>query len=49
MTAKEVLEKIREKDKKGEYILSDVGAMGLIFAFRAEEKEKEDKGQGQLF
>jgi hypothetical protein len=49
MTAKEVVDKIREQDKKGEFVLSDTGAMGLVYSFRAEEKEKEDAGQGQLW
>ena len=47
--AQELVEKIREQDKKGNWVLSDVAAMGLIYAFRAEEKAKEDAGQGQLF
>jgi hypothetical protein len=49
MTAQEVVNQIREKDKKGEYVLSDTGAMGLVYRFRGEEQEKEDAGQGQLF
>jgi hypothetical protein len=49
MTAKEVVDKIREQDKKGQFVLSDTGAMGLVYSFRAEEKEKEDAGQGQLW
>ena len=49
MKAMEIVEKIRAKDKKGDWLISDVSAVGLIYQFRAEEKEQEDKGQGQLF
>lgn len=49
MKAMEIVEQIRAKDKKGDWLISDVSAVGLIYQFRAEEKELEDSGQGQLF
>ena len=49
MKAMEIVEQIRAKDKKGDWLISDVSAVGIIYQFRAEEKEQEDKGQGQLF
>jgi hypothetical protein len=49
MKAMDIVEKIRAKDKNGEWLISDVAAVGMIYEFRADEKEKEDSGQGQLF
>ena len=49
MKALEIVKKIREQDKKGGFVMSEVAAAGLIFAFKGEEDKKEESGQGQLF
>lgn len=49
MKPSEIVAKIREKNDRGEWAVSFEAAQGLLYAFQAEEQEKEDAGQGQLF
>lgn len=49
MKPSEIVSKIRAKNDRGEWAVSFEAAQGILYAFQAEEKEKEDAGQGQLF